>query len=104
VDAVPVRVVPLQEPGVVAVSTGPNIELTAVVGADAPIVTVVALAEIVRPRLRAATEKKEKRLDFDMFKLTSQAECDPPIFIKRNLKRNRPLRVYRDRVLLVKAY
>jgi hypothetical protein len=31
-------------------------------------VTVVAPAEIARPRLRAATEKKEKRFDFDIAK------------------------------------
>jgi hypothetical protein len=67
--AVPVRVVPDHEPGVVAESTGPKIELTAVVGAFAPIVTVVAPAGIVRPRLRAATEKREKRRDFDIDKL-----------------------------------
>ncbi len=60
--------VPDQEPGVVAVSTGPNTDVTAVAGAVAPMVTVVAPAEIARPRLRAATEKKEKRFDFDIAK------------------------------------
>jgi len=71
--------VPDHEPGEVVASVDPKVTVTAVDGADAPIVTVVALAEIVRPRLRAATEKRQKILEFDIYKCSPTNKMRFPI-------------------------
>lgn len=68
---------PDHTPGVVAVSEGPKMELNAVVGALAPIVTVVAPAGIVRPRPTSAAAKKEN-FDFDIVESDLIPICDPP--------------------------
>jgi hypothetical protein len=67
VFAVPVKYVPVHTPGAVAASEEPKIELKAVVGADAPIVTFVAVAETVRQKVIKTPRTNDLVFMLDIF-------------------------------------
>ncbi len=69
VFAVPVPAPKLEEVGPETVLPAPNVVVEAYpVGIVGETTIVTAPAGIVRPRLSAATENREKRLDFDIGK------------------------------------